>query len=156
MCERKVLNQKKWKAIVNSRKFEQRLIASAVSAWNYLFSTKGIGTLDCLNLNQAIKICEKKEVKYQNQNEYQRAQIVLTIFKTLCNQVNTNAEGKVIIKPTAPGLVEGTEEKYLNYFLKGLANDDIFYVFVTYNNVWCPIGFDKTPLIPLDAFKPLQ
>lgn len=80
----------------------------------------------------------------------------MTIFKTLCSHASKDAEGKVIIKPAAPGIVEGAEEEHLDYFLKGLASDESFYVFITYNNVWCPIGFDKTPLVPLDAFKPLK
>lgn len=27
---------------------------------------------------------------------------------------------------------------------------------MTHNNILCPLGFDKTPLVPLDAFKKLE
>ena len=27
---------------------------------------------------------------------------------------------------------------------------------MTYNSILCPLGFDKTPLVPLDAFKKLE
>jgi hypothetical protein len=50
---------------VASSNAEYMLISSVVSAWNYLFSTKGIGTKKPLTLKQAIEICESAGTKYQ-------------------------------------------------------------------------------------------
>lgn len=66
------------------------------------------------------------------------------------------ASSKIIIKPTMPNKIEATQAESLDQLLKGLAHTNTFYVFMTYNSILCPLGFDKTPLAPLDAFKKLE
>lgn len=80
----------------------------------------------------------------------------MTVFGEICRITGQTAQSKVIIKPTLPNKVETTEEESLDYLLKGLSSTNTFYVFMTYNNILCPLGFDKTPLVPLDAFKKLE
>ena len=50
MCERKVLSDARWKSIVKCADISDRVLSSVVSAWNYLFSMKGIGKEEPLSL----------------------------------------------------------------------------------------------------------
>ena len=40
--------------------------------------------------------------------------------------------------------------------LDGLKSEKHAYILLTTQNVWCPIGFEYTPLVPLDAYKRLD
>lgn len=56
MCERKMLSDARWKSIVKCTDINDRVLSSVVSAWNYLFSTKGIGKEEPLSLKTAKNI----------------------------------------------------------------------------------------------------
>ena len=40
--------------------------------------------------------------------------------------------------------------------MPGLKKDNTYYILITYNNILCSVGFEKTPLIPIEAFKKLS
>lgn len=73
MCERKVLNDARWKSITKCTDTSERVLASATSAWNYLFSTKGVGKDEPLTLKKTKDILAQQNVKYQPDNDYERA-----------------------------------------------------------------------------------
>lgn len=60
------------------------------------------------------------------------------------------------MKPCHPNKVEINREEGLRSILLGLKKESHTYVLITSTTILCPIGFDKTPLLQLDAYKKLD
>jgi hypothetical protein len=43
----------------------------------------------------------------------------------------------------------------LNYIVENQSNSKKSFVYICHGQVLCPIGYENTPLVPLDAYKTL-
>ena len=110
---RKAFDQRRWHCMVKCSDPKDRIAASVASVWNYFFSTKGVGQFEPLKLAQTNKVFEDASTKYQTEDEYQRAQVTLKCFETLCKHFKVEASGEVFLKPSRPNPAPFNEEKDL-------------------------------------------
>lgn len=51
---------------------------------------------------------------------------------------------------------ESKEQEFLELVLTSLKDRTKAFVYICYGQSLCPIGFENTPLVPLDAYKKLE
>lgn len=79
----------------------------------------------------------------------------MTCFECLCSKLQVKGSAKVVFKPSLPNKVD-LPEQGVKALLEGLKDDSRAYVLVTSDKVLCPVGFEYTPLVPIDAYKKLE
>ena len=65
-------------------------------------------------------------------------------------------QGQRFIKPVKPDSINFNEEADRQHLLDGLNNPNRAYLLVTHRNILCPVGYEDTPLVPIDAYKRWQ
>ena len=59
----------------------------------------------------------------------------------------------MVFKPVHPNKVENNEKDSLSSLLEGLKKETSSYILLTSDKILCPVGFEFTPLVPIDAYK---
>ena len=59
------------------------------------------------------------------------------------------------MKPSNPNKIESSIETMKNNLLEGLVATNKTYIYLAYNDIFNPIGYEITPQKPLDAYKKL-
>ena len=59
------------------------------------------------------------------------------------------------MKPSNPNKIESSIETMKNILLEGLEATNKAYIYLAYNDIFNPIGYEITPQKPLDAYKKL-
>ena len=105
---------------VKTSEAKWEVVASVVSTWNYLFSSKGSGELPSLTIREAIELFETEKIKYESTEEEDRSQLIFECFECLCKNFKVKGEGKIIFKPVHPLKLEVSEKQGKQTLLEGL------------------------------------
>ena len=105
----------------------------------------------------AVEILQKKNVQFETKDYNERSSMVMSCFTILCLHFNlTGVNMKKLYKPVHPDKVENSEQEGLETLLKGLKTETSAYILLTSDKILCPVGFEYTPLVPIDAYKKLD
>lgn len=96
------MNQKRWMSMAKTNDDSLKIVASVVSGWNFLFSSKGSGNLFPLTVKQAVQVYEAKNIVYKANAEKSTTQIINQCFESICKHFNVQGSAKVLYKPTLP------------------------------------------------------
>jgi len=68
--------------------------------------------------------------------------------------MSVKGQGKIVFKPSQPNKVDLSQG--VTNLLENLKNENKAHVLLSSNKVLCPVGFEYTPLVPIDAYKKLE
>ena len=81
---------------------------------------------------------------------------MMKLVNELNKKTGHSATAKVIAKLAPPAKLNVSENDMKKQLLSGLTSENKAYIYLAFRDVFCPIGYEITPLKPLDAYKKLS
>ena len=77
------------------------------------------------------------------------------IIEILGTKMNKKIKSEIFVKLSEPERVNESKDDQKEKLLQKLQDKDSWFIYFAYEDVFCQVGFEYTPLKPLDAFMPL-
>ena len=157
MSARRYLDLKRWHCLSRPQYRKSCGISSLVSCWNYLFSWLGHGTLAPVSQEKALTILgiapPYSEVMF---GPFTGNSTLIQWFKALCLHFEVQGSAQIFWKMHGKSRTVGVDgDQAFENLAQGLKSATQAFVYHCYNHYFCPIGFEVSPIVPTDAYKPL-
>ena len=142
---------------VKSAEDNLKIITSVISVWNFLFSTKGVGKDKALTLKDGLNmIGEELIMKSKVVGEYERFPLIQELVEKLSKTTGKKAVASIVIKTSNPNKINDNAKEIEKEILNGLTSKHKAYIYLAYEDIFNPVGYEITPLNPLEAYKKLE
>lgn len=158
MRERKCMDSRRWMCMARAQYPRSCGISSLTSCFNYLFSTLGTGTQRPISTEEALEALGFRP-PYDNINfgSLTGNDTLIAWFYLLCRHYKVKGKAKIMWKlhgkSTTPAI---DEQKAFEMLSSGLQGTEKTYIYHCWDHYMCPIGYEITPLRPMNAYKSLK
>jgi hypothetical protein len=158
MEKRKCMDQRRWMAMARPQYPKSCGISSLTSVFNYLFSWLGAGDMRPISTEEALEALGFNP-PYTNVNfgSFTGNDTLIAWFGLLCRNFKVKGKAKISWKLHGKSQTPGIDkEQALENLMEGLNDPKRAYIYHCYNHYMCPIGYERTPIKPMDAYKKLE
>lgn len=155
MAKRKVMDIRRWFCMGRAQYPKSCGISSLVSCWNYLFSTLGAGSKQPISTEEALEFIGFKP-PYNNIGfgSFTGNDTLIQWFGLLNRKYGVRGEASIMFKLHGKSITHETDQyKALEKLKDGLRSERKAYIYHCYNHYMCPIGFEDTPVQPINAYS---
>ena len=155
MAERKVMDTRRWFCMARPQYPKSCGISSLTSVWNFLYSTLGAGSLRPISTEEALEILGfKPPYEGVSFGSFTGNGTLIQWFSLLNKYFGVHGEARISFKLHGEGKTLGKDsETALSDLCQGLQTEHKAYIYHCHNHYMCPIGFEATPVHPMDAYK---
>ena len=130
-------------------------ISSLVSCWNFLYSSLGVGTKQPISTEEALELLGfQPPYNSVSFGDFTGNDTLIQWFGLLNKKFGVRGEASIVYKMHGNSITHNVDEyKALDNLMEGLQSTDRAYIYHCYNHYMCPIGFERTPVQPIDAYS---
>eukprot|EP00760_Papus_ankaliazontas_P027815 PhM_4_TR3451/c5_g1_i1/m.73695 len=158
MAQRKYLNLERWHCMSRPQYKASCGVSSLTSAWNYLYSTLGTGTLPPISQEEVMADIIGVQPPFQDVKwgPFTGNAALMRWFHMINRKYGVEGKAHYFYKVHGQGRTIGLDgDEALTRLKTGLRSPDMAFVYHCYNHYFCPIGYEDQVPSPVQAYAPL-